>query len=204
MLRELGRYRESAALFDSVSRFHVAGAEPSAVYSGRAWSLTHEAGAFAAVGDSASLAVLADSIEAAGATSNLARDQRLHHHVRGLLLATRGQDSSAVVEFRRAVFSTTLGYTRTNVEMAKSLIRLGRNSEAIAVLESALRGSLEAANLYVTHSEIRLLLAEAYARASQRDRATRELDWVRRAWSSADPALRLRLDSVARVVATSR
>jgi hypothetical protein len=46
-------------------------------------------------------------------------------------------------------------YTRTNVEMAKSLLELGRYGDAIAILEPALRGSLEASNLYVTHTEIR-------------------------------------------------
>ena len=200
VLRELGRYTESAALFDSIARFQLVGAESSAVASSRAWSLTHRAGALAAAGDSSRLASLADTIERVGARSNLARDHRLHHHVRGLLREARGSDSSAVSEFRRAVFSTTLGYTRTNVEMARALIRLGRYADAIAVLQPALRGSVEAANLYATHSEIRLLLGEAYARAGDRTRATEELEWVRRAWSRADPPLRPRLDAVARLV----
>jgi len=200
VLRELGRYRESAALFDSISRFRVIGADSSAIRSGRVWSLTHRAGALAAAGDTGLLAALADTIELLGAGSNLARDQRLHHHVRGLLLAAQGDDSSAATEFRRAVFSTTLGYTRTNVEMAKSLIRLGRYAEATAVLSAALRGSLEAANLYATHSEIRLLLAEAYARAGQRDRATDELERVQRAWANADPLVQRRLQAVATLV----
>jgi predicted Zn-dependent protease len=135
----------------------------------------------AAGGDTARLSALADTIEATGALSNLARDQRLHHHVRGLLFAARGNDSTAVAEFRRAIWSTTFGYTRTNVEMAKSLLKLGRYGEAIAILEPALRGSLEASNLYATHTEIHALLAQAYARAGQRDRAAAESVWVRRA-----------------------
>ena len=177
----------------------MAGAESSAIASSRVWSLTHEAGALAAAGDSARLGALADTIEASGAGSNLARDNRLHHHVRGLLLVARGNDSSAVTEFRHSVFSLSLGYTRTNVEMAKALIRLGRYAEAVQVLESALRGSLEAANLYVTHSEIRLALAEAYARAGQRDRAARELEWVRRAWEKSEPPARAQYEAVARI-----
>jgi len=204
VLRELGRYQESSVLFDSISRFRVDGAEASAVGSGRAWALTHAAGALAAAGDSSRLGGLADSIERAGTGSNLARDQRLHHHVRGLLLVARGNDSAAVAEFRRAVFSTTLGYTRTNVEMGRALIRLKRYPEAIAVLESALRGSLEAANLYATHSEVRLVLAEAYARAGQRELAARELAWVERAWSNAEPLLRPRLAEIARLVRETR
>jgi len=200
VLREIGRYRESAALFDSISRFTVAGADSAAIQSGRVWSLTHEAGALAAGGDTAGLDALADTIEAFGSGSNLARDSRIHHHVRGLLLAARGADSMAVTEFRRAVFSVSAGYTRTNVEMAKSLLRLGRYAEAISILEPAMRGSLEASNLYVTYPEIRLLLAQAYAGAGERDRADRELDWVRRAWVRADPFVRPQLDLAARAV----
>ena len=200
VLRELGRYSESAALFDSISRFTVAGADSAAIQSGQVWSLTHEAGALAAGGDTARLAALADTIEAFGSGSNLARDSRIHHHVRGLLLAARGADSMAVTEFRRAVFSVSAGYTRTNVEMAKSLIRLGRYAEAISILEPAMRGSLEASNLYATFAEIRLLLAQAYAGAGEPDRANRQLDWVRRAWVRADPFVRPQLDLAARAV----
>jgi tetratricopeptide (TPR) repeat protein len=201
VLRELGRYREAAALFDSVSHFSVTGAESSAVQSSRVWSLTHEAGALAAMGDTSRLSALADTIEAYGARSNLGRDNRLHHHVRGLILVARGDDAGAVTEFRRAVFSPTLGYTRTNVEMSKALIRLGHNSEAVAILEPALRGSLEAANLYATYPEIKLLLAKAYAGAHQPDRADRELDWVRRAWGKADAGVRAQLQDAERAVA---
>ena len=204
VLRELGRYREAAALFDSISRFSVIGADSSAAESSRVWSLTHAAGALAAAGDTSRLTALADTIEAYGAKSNSGRDNRLHHHVRGLLLAARGDDSLAVTEFRHAVFSMPLGYTRTNVEMGKSLIRLGRYADAVAVLEPALRGSLEASNLYATHPEIRLLLAEAYAGAGQRDRANKELDWVRRAWQRADASVRPQLDAATRDVARSR
>ena len=203
VLRELGRYRESAALFDSISRFTVVGAEPSALESGRVWSLTHEAGALAAAGDTLRLKALADTIEAYGRGTNLARDRQIHHHVRALLLTLRGSDSAAVAEFRRAVFSLPGGYTRTNVEMAKSLMRLGRHAEAVTVLEPALRGSLEASNLYVTYPEVRLLLAEAYAGAGQRDRANRELDWVRRAWVKADASVRPQLDVAMRAVANA-
>jgi DNA-binding SARP family transcriptional activator/tetratricopeptide (TPR) repeat protein len=204
ILRELGRYREAAALFDSISRFSVVGADSFAVESSRVWSLTHEAGALAAAGDTSRLATLADSIEAYGAKSNLGRDNRLHHHVRGLLLAARGDDSTAVTEFRHAIFSVPLGYTRTNIEMGKALMRLGRYADAVAVLEPALRGSLEAANLYATHPEIRLLLAEAYAGSGQRDRASRELDWVRRAWQRADASVRPQLDAATRTFARFR
>jgi hypothetical protein len=88
--------------------------------------------------------------------------------------------------------------------MARALLRLGRYADAIAVLEPALRGSTEAANLYATHPEVRLQLAQAYAGAGKFDRANAELEWVRRAWVKADPVVRPQLDSAARVVASRR
>jgi tetratricopeptide (TPR) repeat protein len=201
VLRELGRYKEAAALFDSVSRFNVPGSDASADASARIWGLTHEAGALAAGGDTSRLAPLADSIGAFGAVTNLVRDSQLYHHVRGLLLAARGADGDAVMEFRQAITSPTLGYTRSNVEMARSLLRLRRYREAVSILEPAMRGGIQSGNFYTTYPEIRLLLAEAYAGAGQHDRANRELDWVRRAWVNADPNIRPQLDSVARIVA---
>ena len=88
--------------------------------------------------------------------------------------------------------------------MARALTRLKRYSEAIELLEASLRGSLEAANLYVTHAEVRLALAEAYARAGLPEAAARELAWVEHAWSRSDPFLRPRLADVARLVADRR
>jgi tetratricopeptide (TPR) repeat protein len=110
----------------------------------------------------------------------------------------------AVAEFRQATFSVSGGYTRTNVEIAKALIRLGRYDDAVAILEPALRGSLEASNLYVTYPEVRLLLAEAYAGAGRRDRANRELDWVRHAWGRADQGVRPQLDMAVHAVENPR
>jgi len=201
VLRELGRFKESAALFDSISHFTVAGVEPAAAAASHVWSLLHEAGALAAGGDTARLAELADSVEMYGAALISGRENRAHHHIRGLRLAASGSDSAAVIEFRRSILSLPLGYTRTNVELAKSLLRLRRYREAAGILEPALRGTIQVGNFYVTYPEIRLLLAQAYAGMGKRDRANQELDWVRRAWVNADPLVRPQLDSAARVVA---
>ena len=202
VLRELGRYKEAAALFDSISRFTVSGVDPSAESSGHVWGLTHEAGALAAAGDTSRLAALGDSIEMYGGPTNAGRENRLHYYVRALLFAARGNDSDAVKSFQRAITSPTLAYTRANVDMAKSLLRLRRYREAAGILESALRGGIQGGNFYTTYPEIRLQLAQAYAGLGQRDRANRELDWVRRAWVSADAVVRPQLDSAARVVAS--
>ncbi len=110
-------------------------------------------------------------VRALGALSGFGRDRRLHSHIRGLLYLARGQDSLALDEFRAALFSITFGYTRTNVEIAKLLLKRGAPREAIAVLEPALRGSLEASNLYAPRYMIHSLLARAYVEVGDGDKA---------------------------------
>jgi hypothetical protein len=114
---------------------------------------------------------LVDTVAYWGARSLYGRDQRLHHFVRGLLLAAEGRDGEAVGEYRRAMQSPSLGYTRVNLELARSLIRLDRPGEAVPVLQAALRGEVDASNLYVTRTAIHEVLAEAFERAGNADSA---------------------------------
>jgi DNA-binding SARP family transcriptional activator/TolB-like protein len=192
---ERGQYRASAVLFDSISRGYSLSSEPSVLARSRAWSLTHEAEARAAAGDTLGLSALADTIESLGAQSASGRDQRLHHHVRGLLFAARGRPSDAAREFRRAVYSLTQGYTRTNIGLARALLALGKPLDAVDVLRPALRGPLDASNLYVTHAELHELLAHAWEQAGNPDSATVHYSYVARAWSKADPPLAARADT---------
>lgn len=172
VLFEQGRYRSAAALFDSMARVRFdAFASPSRDAQYRTWNLTHEATALAALGDTSALARLADSVRAAGELSLLARDRRLHHHVRGLLLVARGDDAAAIDEFRQAMFSPGLGYARTNYEWARALLRLGRPREAIAILQPTIPHLLEGGGLYVTRTDVQELLAQAWDRAGVRDSA---------------------------------
>src|SRR4029078_6714194 len=92
----------------------------------RPWSMTHAATAFAAAGDTAGLALRADSVMALGTLSASGRDHRLHHHVRGLLVAVRSDDEAAITEFRRAIFSWNMSYTRINIALAAALMRQHR------------------------------------------------------------------------------
>src|SRR6185369_3077701 len=115
LLFELGRFRASAALFDSVGRWVVGDESPSALAHVRSWALTHSSRALAAAGDTAELAARADSIQADGLRTGDGRDRLLHHYVRGLLLAARGQDAAAVAEYQQAVWSWNFGYTRVNM-----------------------------------------------------------------------------------------
>jgi predicted Zn-dependent protease len=170
-LESVDRFREAAMVYDSIARFEFPDDFPSSTARRTAWSLTHAASALAAAGDTTRLQRLADSVRAIGALSGFGRDQILHHHIRGLLFVARGQDSLALDAFREAIFSITFGYTRTNVEMAKIYLRRREPREAIALLEPALRGSLEASNLYAPRTQIHALLARAYAEIGDAGRA---------------------------------
>jgi tetratricopeptide (TPR) repeat protein/DNA-binding SARP family transcriptional activator/TolB-like protein len=192
VLFELGRYREAARLYESVSvakEFQISDAVlnvPGLTARHRTWMLTHAASAYAAAGDTARLASLADSVEGWGRLSAFARDQRLHFHLRGLLSVARGRHTEAIAFFRRAIYSPTDGYTRTNLELARGLIGLGRAPEAIGILRSALRGPIQGSNLYVTQTEIHEMLANAFERAGAPDSAAAHYRRVAAAWGNSD------------------
>jgi DNA-binding SARP family transcriptional activator len=170
-LESMGRMRDAAAVYDSAARWEFPDDFPSSAARRVTWVLTHAASALAAAGDTTRLARLADSIKVLGVRSGFGRDRLLHHHVRGLLWSARGQDSLAIEEFRAAIYSPTAGYTRTNLELGKIYLRRKQPREAIAVLEPALRGSVEASNLYAPRREIHALLAQAYIEIGDGDRA---------------------------------
>jgi tetratricopeptide (TPR) repeat protein len=189
VLFEMGRYRASAALFDSVARFETGDESPSQSAHSRAWAMTHASGAMITGGDTVGVAARIETIRTLGEQSLHGRDWLLHHHVRGMLLGARGQDEEAVAEFRRAVVSWNFGYTRTNLEIAKALMRLGRPREAVKALQPALRGAVEASNFYVSRTDVHELLGQAWAMvgdAAARDSAIAHYDFVAKAWSRAD------------------
>lgn len=171
VLLEAGEPRRAAAMFDTM--FHQVGdlGRPSRTARDQAWLLTLRASALAAAGDTALLPSLADSIHALGLRSGYGRDRRLHHHVRGLLHAARGDLHAAEREFRSAIHSPTTGYTRTNVELARVLLRQGRPTDAVPPLRSALRAPVDGPALYVTRTETYELLARAYRAAGDADSA---------------------------------
>ena len=176
---ESGRPRAAAALFDSISGWPPDLPDPTPEF--RIWALTHRASALAIAGDTTPLAAIADTIEALAPLSGNGRDARLPYHVRGLLLVARGDDEAAIASFRSAIFSPNRGYTRTNLELARALLRLGRPHEAIAALQPAFRGSLEVNNTYVTRTVLHRTLAEAWRAAGNADSAAAHDAWVARA-----------------------
>jgi tetratricopeptide (TPR) repeat protein len=167
VLMETGRAAAAAALFDTMFHNIEDQGRASRTARDRAWLLTLHASALAAAGDTARLPALADQVERLGRMSAYGRDSRLHHHVRGLLLRARGDLHGAERELRAAIYSTTAGFTRTNLELASLLIDLGRPAEAIPLLEAALRAPLDGPALYVTRTEVHEMMARA--RGGERD-----------------------------------
>jgi len=189
VLYEMGRYRESAALFDSIARLRPPDGTGSSLARHRAWSLTHRANALAALGDTMRLKPLIDTVRVLGQQSFLGRDHRLYHHLAGLLYRERGDLPRAAAEFRAAMSSPSRGYTRTNLALGSVLLRMNRPREAVRVLQPALRGSLEASNLYVNRIDVHLLLGRAWQAAGRPDSAAAHLSIVRAARAHADPVL---------------
>jgi DNA-binding SARP family transcriptional activator/TolB-like protein len=191
-------YLPAAALFDSIAHQAERGPTSSQSARGSAWMLTQVANARAAAGDTAAVARLADSIRVLGGGSGYGRDQRLFHHVRGLLLAARHDDAGAIAEFQSAIYSASGGYTRTNYELARIFLRDNRPRDAVAILQPALRGSLDASNLYVSRIELHERLAQAWEAAGGKDSAAAHYSIVARVWSAGDPLFRARADSARR------
>ncbi|HUH13124.1 MAG TPA: tetratricopeptide repeat protein [Longimicrobiales bacterium] len=166
-----------------------------------AWFLTHAANAEVMDADLGALGELTERVRVLGEKSAYGRDQRLHHHIRGLRAARLGRHERAVEAFRAAVYSTASGYTRTNVELAKSLLALGRYAEAVAVLDPPLRnGGIESTLFYATRTEMRALLAEAYAGMGEMRQARAHAEAVLAAWRGADPVFGARVERLRSII----
>jgi tetratricopeptide (TPR) repeat protein len=160
----------------------------------RTWALTRLAMCRAADGDTIGFERLADSLETIGATALYGRDQRIHHYVRALLWKARGKPEQAAAEFRAAISSPNFGFTRINYELGGLLLQLGRPGDAVAIVQPALRGALDASNLYITRTELHELLAKAWEAAGNADSARAHWRAVERAWRGADPQFHARYE----------
>ena len=125
----------------------------------------------------------ADSVRTWATRSGNPRTLRLIDHANGLVALARRDSSAAVTSFRQAIWSSTLGFTRSNLRLAELQMARREAAEAAATLGSALRGSLEGQNLYVTHTALHELLARAYAELGKADSAGVHRRYVRAARS---------------------
>lgn len=197
---ESGDPGRAASLFET--RRHLDHPRAPGLYARwTAWHITLMATALAAAGDTLTVRRLADTVQYWGEQSLFGRDRKAHHFLRGLVLAAAGRHDSAVAEYRAAVHSWTLGYTRINYELARCLLASGRPAEAVPVLQAALRGEVDAGNFYLTRTELHELLGEAFTRAGLPDSAAAHDRAVLRAWAHADPRFTARREAVQRRLA---
>jgi len=192
VLQESGEPRRAAAIFDSLQHRMPAHFRPRVRDGQRAWVLTLVASALAEAGDTTRLARLADSARVSGMGAGYGRDEVTHHHVRGLLLRARGDLAGAEEAFRAAMFSR-VGYTRSNLELARVLLARDRPADAVTLLRSALHAPLDGTAYYVTRTELQAFLGEAFDAAGQRDSAAAYYRKALAAWAGADPVLRPRV-----------
>lgn len=188
-----GNPRRAAAMFDSISRAPLYAVAPQ-IARNLVWTQTLRSTSLAAAGDTALLQQIADSVEKWGRNNSYGRDRKLHHHIRALLLTARGDLEGAASEFRQAIYSTTLGYTRTNLEYGRVLLRLGRPREAASLAEAALRGAFESTGTYATQTELAELAAAAWDAAGVKDSALIRYKQVASNWVHADPAFGPRVE----------
>ena len=192
---DAGRTGIAARYFlDRAARMAVADGPASVRARDQVWNLALAGTALAAGGDTLAARRLVDTVESLGRRSSYARDQRLHHFLRGLLLSAANQPREAVDHYRLAINSYPLGYTRINYALAGSLMATGRPAEAIYPLQAALRGGMEGPQLYQDRTQLHERLAQAFDQAGQPDSASAHYLIVARCWKDADPLLAGRRD----------
>jgi hypothetical protein len=190
---ELGDWQHAYIMFDSAAHLPGQGSDLASAYGRqRTWTLTHVSRARAARGDTVGLMELADTLRNLGELSTYGRDWRLHHFVRAQVLELRGDTAAAIDEYRKSIYSPSLGFTLANYRMARLLIAKRKPREAIAILRSALHGGRDASNMYITAPELHELMANAFEVIGVRDSAAAHYSAVAKAWRNAEPRWRSR------------
>jgi hypothetical protein len=199
-LARIGRLTEARAIFEFAG--HPKGSSRTGQLTppearGFSWGHALEADALIRAGDTTVARALIDSIASAGNQSYYGRDKLLQHHVRGMLYFAEGRFADAERELRAAEWSVN-AWTRTNVELARAQFAERHYADAIVSLRDARLTALDAMGRYMPLSEIDWWLSRTFAASGQSDSAHVYADYVRSAWRRADPAVKVRLDSLPR------
>jgi hypothetical protein len=195
-MRWLGDYAGASRRYDSFA--HPAGQHlslPVPSPSARAWCWMHAlaADAYEPTGDTVTLRVQADTLEAGCGRSFFARDWRLYHYVRGQVAVHGKRFAEAEREFAQAIWSKTEGWTPITVALANAQSAQGRPRDAIATLRTAYATRLDAMGRYVPISQLDFHMARTFAQAGEADSARVYAAYVRTAWRDADPEIRRQL-----------
>jgi tetratricopeptide (TPR) repeat protein len=151
----------------------------------RVWMWTHAATALALAGDTTELIALERRAAEMALRSAYGRDRLMPNYVHGLLLEARGDWDGAADAYRQAIWSPTENHVAPR--LATVLLAAGRPAEAVGVLQSWLRGPIDAANQYVPRADVHALLAEAFRRLRMPDSAAVHDAWIRRSRASGAP-----------------
>ncbi|HCT59098.1 MAG TPA: hypothetical protein DGD08_18000 [Gemmatimonas aurantiaca] len=200
ILADAGRIPAAIALFDSMATGAIRPGEHDAnVRRLRTISLTAAADLVAQQGDTTSLQARMRAIEEAGSQSGVVRDTRAHHYVRGLLWRARGKSDLAITEFQAAMAPPLRGYhSRINIELARGLVTRGEPDAAITAVRFIMRDVVD--GIAVTQTEMHEVLAQAHHAAGRADSASFHADWVKRAWSTGEPAYQARAQRLSQFI----
>ena len=171
-LFESNRPAAAARLWDSLARNPDVRQSEGEIYRRVALLYTLVAEAAYEARNMPELSRAADSVRAWAERSGNPRTLRLIHHVDGVVALSQRDSARAIESFRRAIWSPTLGFTRSNYRLAQLLVERGQANAAVPLLSAALRGTLEGQNLYLTQTAIHELLARSFTTLGRVDSAS--------------------------------
>ena len=192
-LLEAGRSDESFRIFDSLTRAASPFLPLGSPALQEVYQYTLLAEAALATGNLPVLLRSADSAERWAIRSRKVRELGMATHARALVSLARHDTAAAILTLEKAIFSPTLGFTRSNYHLARLYLARGEPRKAINLLRQALQGGFESTNYFVTHTELHELIARAYTGLGVRDSAAPHWRWVSAALAQSDPEARARL-----------
>ena len=182
-LLDAGRPVESGRILDSMIR-HFDPALPTGVRDrDLTMLLALRAESALAAGDTGMVVRAADSASAAAVRAAKTREMGFAAHAQALASLARLDTAAAIATFERAIYSPTLGYTRTNHHLARLYLARGEPRRAVALLQPALRGEIG----LVSFTRLHEALAAAWDDLGEADSAEIHRRWVASALRYADP-----------------